>query len=97
MNSLCRATLLVLAHSHLCISWAVPCSGVKDCDIVQVHAACSGVWGFRASSGTGLVDSQGAAAGSLEAVGWACQDPQNLQLVGAALKLPGSERHRMRA
>ena len=56
-----------------------------------MHAACSGVWGFRASSGVGLADSKGAVAGSLEAVGWACQNPKDLQLVGEALKVPGSE------
>ncbi len=58
---------------------------------MQVHAACSGAWGFRASSGIGLADSKGAVAGSLEAVGWACQNPRDLQLVGEALKVPGSE------
>jgi len=57
---------------------------------VQVHAACTGVWGFRASSGIGQTDGQAAVAGSLDSVGWACQNPRDLQLIGDALKLPGS-------
>ena len=78
-------------HTCVGIAQAALCKWVEDILLLQVHAACCGVWGFRASSGIALADSKGAVAGSLEAVGWACQDPRDLQLVGDALKLPGSE------
>ena len=63
------------------------------CIIVQVHAACNGVWGYRASTGAGTTDSSGRAAGALDALGWASRDPKSLQLVADALSLPGSEFH----
>ena len=58
---------------------------------MQVHAACNGVWGYRASTGTGPADSSASIAGALDAVGWACRHSQDLQLIGEALNLPGSK------
>ena len=73
------------AAPHMSLSWAHELCGM------QVHAACNGVWGYRASTGTAPADSSASTAGALNAVGWACRHPQDLQLVGEALNLPGSK------
>ena len=72
---------------------ALPMSMSQEHELfgMQVHAACNGVWGYRASTGTGPADSSASIAGALDAVGWTCRHSQDLQLIGEALNLPGSK------
>ena len=68
--------------SHLLI-WPL-CTGP-----VQVHAACNGLYGYRASTGAAPLQGVGPVTGALDTLGWAARDPSLLRRVGEALQLPG--------
>ncbi len=57
----------------------------------QVQAACSGLWGYRASTNAGPKEGVASLAGPLDALGWITRDPALLCKVGKAMQLPGGE------
>ena len=70
-------------------------SGLHDADGKdaprQVHAACNGLYGYRASASAGPKEGMASVCGSLDALGWATRDPSLLRRTGEALQMPGGK------
>ncbi|CAL8462898.1 g2432 [Coccomyxa elongata] len=63
--------------------------GIDHLSGIRVQAACSGLWGYRASTNAGPKEGVASLAGPLDALGWITKDPALLCKVGKAMQLPG--------
>ncbi|BDA48105.1 Amidase 1 [Coccomyxa sp. Obi] len=63
--------------------------GIDHLSGIRVQAACSGLWGYRASTTAGPKEGVATLAGPLDALGWITKDPALLCKMGKAMQLPG--------